>query len=75
VRQGEFARALGRALRRPAFVPAPRFAVRALLGREQADELLLASVRARPARLAASGFQFAYPELGAALAHVLGDIR
>jgi NAD dependent epimerase/dehydratase family enzyme len=72
VRQGDFARALGRALHRPACVPAPRFAMRALLGREQADEVLLASARVRPAALIASEFRFAYPMLDAALGHVLG---
>src|SRR5262249_36025011 len=35
VRQAEFARALGRALRRPARLPAPAFALRLLLGRER----------------------------------------
>jgi uncharacterized protein (TIGR01777 family) len=72
VRQGDFARALGRALHRPAFAPAPRFALRALLGREQADEMLLASIRARPAALNTSGFSFVYPMLDAAFGHVLG---
>lgn len=71
-RQGEFARTLGRVLRRPAFLPAPRFAVRALLGRGQADELLLASARVRPARLAGAGFAFESPTLRPALEHALG---
>lgn len=75
VRQGDFARALGRALHRPAFAPAPRVALRALLGREQADEMLLASVRVRPAALTASGFPFAYPDVDAALGHVLGKTQ
>lgn len=72
VRQREFAAALGRTLRRPAVVPVPRFALRGLLGRGQADEMLLASARVRPERLLASGFRFAYPGLDLALAHVLG---
>jgi len=72
VRQGTFARTLGRVLRRPAMVPAPRFALRALLGREQADSVLLASVRAQPERLMATGFRFVYPTLEGALRHVLG---
>lgn len=75
VRQGDFARALGRALRRPAFVPVPRLALRAILGREQADEMLLASARVRPLALKTSGFPFAYPDLDAALGHVLGTTR
>jgi len=75
LRQGEFARILGAALRRPAFSPAPRFAVRALLGRQQADEMLLASVRVAPAALQSSGFSFRWPEAGPALAHALGVER
>ncbi len=75
VQQREFARVLGRTLGRPAFAPAPRFAVRALLGNEQADEMLLASVRVRPEALLRTGFEFRWPELGGALAHVLGVAR
>jgi uncharacterized protein (TIGR01777 family) len=63
VRQGEFARALGRALHRPAIAPAPAFALRALLGREMVDDMLLASQRAQPAVLLGAGFQFEEPAL------------
>jgi NAD dependent epimerase/dehydratase family enzyme len=38
-----------------------------------ADEMLLASTRAWPARLAASGYRFRYPDLDAALRHVVQD--
>src|SRR5207247_6174896 len=41
-RQSDFARALGRALRRPVILPAPAFVLRILLGRDLADEMLLA---------------------------------
>jgi uncharacterized protein (TIGR01777 family) len=64
VSQGGFARALGRALHRPALLPAPAWALRALLGRERADEMLLASQRAHPAALLGMGFRFARPRLG-----------
>jgi len=67
VRQADFARALGRALHRPAFVPTPAFALRLVLG-ELADEALLASQRARPARLQSDGYAFRWPDLDAALA-------
>src|SRR5690606_16008024 len=50
VRNHEFATALGRALGRPAWLPAPAPALRLLLGREMADELLLGGQRAIPAR-------------------------
>ena len=66
----EFTTALGRVLRRPTVFRVPGFALRLALG-EMADEMLLASIRAQPARLAASGYRFRYPELEAALRHVL----
>jgi uncharacterized protein (TIGR01777 family) len=71
VRNREFGRTLGRVLRRPAFAPFPSLAARALFG-ELARDLLLASCRARPARLEQAGFRFSYPELEGALRHVLG---
>ena len=69
-RNAEVAAALGRALRRPAFLPAPRFALRLALG-ELADSLLFASQRVAPERLAADGFAFAHPDIDGALATVL----
>jgi uncharacterized protein (TIGR01777 family) len=72
VRQADFARALGRVLRRPAVIKAPAFALRTLLGRGMADALLLASARVRPARALAGGFTFRFPEIEPALRHVLG---
>ena len=66
VRQVDFARALGRALHRPAFVPTPAFALRLVFG-ELADELLLASQRARPARLQSDGYAFRWPDLDTTL--------
>lgn len=57
----EFARELGRALRRPAVLRAPAWPMRRVLG-EPADELL-GSVRVEPARLLAEGFVFEQPTL------------
>jgi len=71
VRNAEFAARLGEALHRPAVIPAPAFALRALFG-ELADGALLASQRVYPARLAALGFHFHYPTLPAALEAILG---
>ena len=71
VRNRDFARALGRALHRPAFMPAPAFALRLALGREMADEMLLGGQRVVPARAAADGFTFAYADLDAALKHAV----
>jgi uncharacterized protein (TIGR01777 family) len=67
VTNADFARALGRAMRRPAFMPAPAFALRLLLG-EMADGLLLSGQRAVPAKAERLGFQFKYRNLADALA-------
>lgn len=66
----EFARALGRVLRRPAAVRLPAAALRLLFG-EMADATLLASTRVLPVRLLAAGHAFRFPELEPALRHVL----
>jgi uncharacterized protein (TIGR01777 family) len=67
--QKELAAALGRALGKPAFMPAPAFALQLLLG-EKAD-ILLASQRVVPNVLKAAGFKFRYGELEEALADLI----
>ena len=67
VTNAEFARALGRAMRRPAFMPAPGFALKLLLG-EMAEGLLLSGQRAVPRRAEEGGFEFRYRDVDAALA-------
>jgi uncharacterized protein (TIGR01777 family) len=67
----EFTRTLGEVLSRPTILPLPAFAARLALG-EMADELLLSSTRVAPARLAATGYEFRFPELENALRHLLG---
>ena len=62
----EFARTLGRVLRRPAFMPAPAFAMRILLG-EMADALLLTGQRVLPSKARSTGFRFQYETLEPAL--------
>jgi uncharacterized protein len=71
-RNTEYARVLGRVLRRPLQLPVPAAGPRALLGREGASELAEASQRVSPARLLAVGHQFRHPELEPALRHLLG---
>jgi uncharacterized protein len=71
-RNAEYARTLGRVLRRPALIPVPAAGPRLLLGAEGASELAQASQRVRPAVLTAAGHRFRYPELDGALRHVLG---
>jgi uncharacterized protein (TIGR01777 family) len=71
VANAEFARALGRALRRPALLPTPAFAIRIALG-ETADAVL-ASQRALPTRAVAAGYHFRYPEIDIAFRGIFGD--
>jgi uncharacterized protein (TIGR01777 family) len=71
VTNAEFARTLGQALHRPAFLPAPASAMRLLLG-EMADALLLSGQRAVPAKAERLGFGFAYPALPDALEAIFG---
>ena len=66
VTNAEFAKALGRALRRPAILPAPAFAVRLAFG-QMAVETILAGTRVLPKRLEALGFTFDYPTIAQAL--------
>lgn len=70
----DFARELGRVLGRPALLPVPVPALRAVFG-QMADETLLASQRVRPARLLADGYTFQHPGLAAALRDLLGVNR
>jgi len=70
VTNAEFSRAIGLALDRPSWLPAPAFALRVLLG-EMADELLLCSQRLVPARALELGYRFRFASLDAALADIL----
>ena len=69
VTQKEFARVLGRVLRRPAFLPAPAFALKLILGGFAAE--LLSSKKALPRAPEASGVAFKYRELEPALREIL----
>ncbi|HET9684350.1 MAG TPA: TIGR01777 family oxidoreductase [Gemmatimonadaceae bacterium] len=71
VRNLHFATTLGRVLTRPAVIPVPAVALELLYG-EMARETILASQRALPAALSASGFDFQYPTLEGALRATLG---
>ena len=61
----EFSRALGRALRRPAFAPVPAFAIRLLYG--QMADIVIQGRRAVPARARQLGFTYAHADLEEAL--------
>ncbi len=69
-RNGEFARALGRELHRPAILPVPAFVLRTALG--ELSGLLLGGQRALPTRLQEAGFTFRFIHLDVALADLLG---
>jgi hypothetical protein len=67
-----FARVLGRALRRPAILPTPSAALRAVFG--DAAVVLLASQRVEPAAARRHGFVWELPSIDAALLDVVrGD--
>jgi len=61
----ELARALGRVLGRPALLPVPALALRALYG--EMAEIVTGGARVLPARALVLGYQFAYPQLEPAL--------
>lgn len=66
----EFSKALGRALGRPALVPAPKLTVRVAYGGEVADAIT-ASIRAVPRRAGDAGFEFRHEQLEPALRDLL----
>jgi uncharacterized protein (TIGR01777 family) len=71
--QRELARAIGRAMHRPAFFPVPAFLLRlALWG--QADIVLHGRV-AVPAKALAAGYEFRHPTVESALNDVIGTAR
>lgn len=67
----EFAHALGRALRRPALVPTPGFALKLLFG--ELSEAMLTGQRAIPERAKTAGYHFRYPEIDIAFRGIFGD--
>lgn len=69
VRQKEFAKALGRVLHRPAFLPAPAFALELVLGGFAVE--LLSSKRVLPEAARAAGYHFRHPDLEPALREIV----
>ena len=65
-----FAKTLGKALSRPAVLPAPAFAIKLALG-QAGEELLLASNRVVPKKALSHAFQFRYEDLEDALKNVV----
>lgn len=71
VPQKEFAKTLGSVMGRPSIMPAPAFALKAVLGEMAA--LVLEGQRQLPKRLLNMGFEFQYPELAPALRDILDN--
>ena len=71
VTNAEFTSTLARVVKRPAFLPIPPFAPKAILGGELADALLFTGQRVIPAALNASGYKFVHPTLEVALRALL----
>jgi uncharacterized protein len=67
----EFSREIGRALRRPSWLPAPGLALNILLG-EMAEALLINGQRVAATRALDLGYRFKYPTARAALEEALG---
>lgn len=66
----QFVKAIGRALRRPAFLPIPRFAVWLRYG--AMAEPLYKSQAMTPAKLQQAGFNFLHSDINKAVDHLLG---
>jgi hypothetical protein len=65
----EFGKALGRALRRPAFLPTPGFGLRLLLG--EVAGVITTGQRVLPKRALGLGYRFRYPDIDAALRQLI----
>src|SRR5690606_18786272 len=66
VTNGEFTKAMGRALKRPTFMKVPAFAAKAV-GGQLVEQLILVSQRVVPTELLDAGFAFRYPTIDSAL--------
>ena len=74
VRNREFVKVLGHALRRPVMVPIPAAALRKVLG-DFAQELLLSGQRVLPQVALDHGFRFRYPDLAGAIHTIAGALH
>jgi uncharacterized protein (TIGR01777 family) len=69
IRNRELANTLGQVLGRPAFMPAPAFMIRLVLG--EFGNVLLDSQRTTPDKLVSHGFEFQYPDIKSAIQAVV----
>ncbi len=70
VRNRDLAKAIGKALHRPSFMPTPGFMVRLVLG--EFGSVILKGQRVVPRRLIESGFVFKHQEIDEAIAGIVG---
>jgi uncharacterized protein (TIGR01777 family) len=71
VRNKDLAKALGRALHRPSFIPAPGFMVKWVLG--EFGSVILEGQRVIPRKLLDNEFVFQYPDIEKALQGIVGQ--
>ncbi len=62
----EFYKKLGKALKKPSWLPVPAFVIRKIFG-EMADEMILSGQRVIPEKLLDAGFEFKYDNVENAL--------
>jgi hypothetical protein len=70
LRNRDLARLIGKVMKRPAFLPAPEFALKFIFG--EMSTILLTGQQALPRRLEELGFVFKFPTAEAALVDLLG---
>lgn len=75
VTNAAYTAALAEAVHRPALLAVPAPVLRAALGRQMADEMLLTSQRVTPDALTASGYDWHHPSLQPTLKALLGGGR
>ena len=69
VRNRDLARAIGKVMHRPSFMPAPGFMLRLILG--EFGQVILEGQRVVPRALTSKGFSFDFPEIHGALGNLL----
>ena len=71
LRQGEFAKALGHALHRPALTPTPGFAIKLMLG--EGAQIITQGQHAVPRAALDAGYDFRFTTAAVALADLFGE--
>ena len=71
VRNKDLAKALGKVLHRPWFMPAPGFMIKLVLG--EFGSVILEGQRVIPKRLLENGYVFQYPDIEKALQKIVGQ--